>query len=141
MDRILDLKNLFIVTGFTAFFFFLQSIVPPEYTILTTGWDLSADGQFVLKCAGFSMLTQAYFAWMFRNERHIVIAKGLALTQFAIGNLNWIMFLLLRDEGIFSTGTQVKVFIMFTTVMHNVLGILLVLGIRKANKNPRVREG
>lgn len=135
MDKILDLKNLFIATGFTAFFFFIQAIVPPQYTILTTGWNLSADGQFVLKCAGFSMLVQAYYAWVFREERNIRIAIGLALMQLAIGNLNWIMYLLLKDDGIFSTGLQVKVFIIFTTFMHNVLGFLLVAGIVKANKN------
>lgn len=135
MEKILDLKNLFVVTGFTAFFFFLQAIVPPEYTILTTGWDLSADGQFVLKCAGFAMLIQAYYAWIFREERHIGIAKGLVVMQLAIGNLNWIMYLLLKDEGIFSSGLQVKVFIVFTTFMHIALGSLLIAGIIKANND------
>jgi len=132
MNKILDLKYLTLATGFTALFFFLQAIVPPQFTILTTGWDLSADGQFVLKCAGFGMLTQAYLAWAFREDRDVRIAKGLALTQFAIGNLNWIMFLLLKDEGIFSTGAQVQIFIIFTTIMHNTLGILLIAGIIKA---------
>lgn len=140
MERILDLKNLFIVTGATAFFFFIQAVVPPQFTILTTGWDLSADGQFVLKCAGFGMLTQAYLAWAFREDRDVRIARGLALTQFAIGNLNWIMYLLLKDEGIFSTGLQVKVFIIFTTIMHNVLGLLLIAGIRKAKREDQLEN-
>jgi hypothetical protein len=134
VNKLLDLKYLFVATGFTAFFFFIQAVVPPQFTILTTGWDLSADGQFVLKCAGFSMLTQAYLAWVFREDRDIRIAWGLAITQFAIGNLNWIMFLLLKDEGIFSTGAQVKVFITFTTFMHNILGLLLIAGIMKAKR-------
>lgn len=135
MDRILDLKFLFIATGLSALAFFMMAVVPPDYTILTTGWDLSADGQFVLKCAGFSMLTQAYYAWTFREERNTSIAKGLALTQLAIGNLNWIMYLLLKDEGIFSTGLQVQAMIIFTTFMHNALGVLLIAGVVRANRH------
>jgi len=140
MDALLDLKNLFVATGLSALIFFLMAVVPPDYTQLTTGWDLSADGQFVLKCAGFAMLTQAYYAWIFRNERHVGIAKGLALTQLAIGNLNWTMYLALRDEGIFATGLQVQVMIIFTTFMHNALGILLLASVVRANRRAAIES-
>ncbi len=75
-----------------------------------------------------------YFAWIFRKNPLTSVAKGLAAYQMASATMDWIMWLVLEEEGIFSNAfAQTNVLI--AIVSHYLLGILLLIGINKAGKN------
>jgi hypothetical protein len=44
---------------------------------------LSADGQWLTKLLGLAFFTQAWIAWILRNEPHLSVAKALAVYQLA----------------------------------------------------------
>ena len=70
-----------------------------------TGWVLSADGQWLTKLLGLALAAQAWVAWTLRNQPHLGVAKGLAFYQLASATADWDMWIVLADQGIFSTTT------------------------------------
>jgi hypothetical protein len=134
MKKLTDLKFLFTAVAILEFFYFATAMLPPSIIPMATGWNLNADGNWIVKILGLSLGVMGYFAWTFRKNPHLSIAKGLAAYQIASATMDWVMWIALKDEGIFSNSfAQTSVIIAIAS--HYLLGILLVIGINKAGKN------
>ena len=134
MKKLTDLKFLFTAVAILEFFYFVAAMLPPSLIPIATGWNLNADGHWIAKLIGLSLGTMGYMAWIFRKKPHMGIAKGLAFYQIASATMDWIMWLVMKDEGIFeSTFAQTTVIV--AIVSHYFFGLLLVIGINKAAKN------
>jgi hypothetical protein len=128
MERLSDLRFLFrVVVGLEAFYALVAVLTPPSQVENVTGWVLTADGQWLTKLLGLALASQAWVAWTLRNEPHLGVAKGLAFYQLASATADWVMWIWLEDDGIFSNGTLIVV---LAIVTHYLLGLLLVRAIR-----------
>lgn len=134
MNRLTDLKFLFTVAAIMEFFYFITCMLPPSIIPSLVGWNLTVDGFWLTKLLGLSLGTMGYFAWVFRNNPHINIAKGLAFYQIASATADWVMWLTFKDEGIFSSPIA-QATVIVAIISHYLLGVLLVVGINKAGKN------
>lgn len=134
MKRLTDLKTLFIAVAALEFCYFLAAMMPPAMVRPATGWELTADGHWITKLMGIALLTQAYIAWIFRKNPHIGVAKGLAFYQVASATVDWVIWLAMKDEGIFSNALAQSTVIV-AIVSHYILGILLFIGINKGMKH------
>lgn len=134
MKKLTDLKFLFVAFAILEFFYFVTAMLPPSIIPLVTGWNLNVDGHWIVKILGLSLGVMGYFAWIFRKKPHLGIAKGLAAYQIASATMDWVMWLVLKDEGIFdNTFAQISVIVAIAS--HYFFGILLLIGINKAGKN------
>jgi hypothetical protein len=87
---------------------------------------------------GVALFTQAYLAWIFRKNPHLGVAKGLAFYQIASATVDWVMWLLLADAGIFSS-VLAKATVVIAIVTHYLLGILLIAALvplHASKRNP-----
>ena len=134
MKRATDLPTLFLVVALLEFSYFLAAMVPPDLIHPLTGWTLGPDGHWIVKLMGVSLLTQAYIAWIFRREPHLGVAKGLAFYQIGSATVDWVMWLLLMEEGIFGN-TLARTTVVAAIVSHYFLGALLILAIRKRSSS------
>lgn len=134
MKRITDLKVLFIAVAILEFCYFLAAMMPPSMVRSVTGWELTPDGHWITKLMGIALLSQAYFAWIFRKNPHLGIAKGLAFYQMASATADWVMWLVLKNEGIFNNSLA-QVTVTAAIISHYILGILLITGINKTPSN------
>jgi hypothetical protein len=50
-----------------------------------------------------ALASQAWVAWTLRNQPHIGGAKALALYQLGSATADWVMWILLADQKVFST--------------------------------------
>jgi hypothetical protein len=133
MKRLSDLGFLFVVVaGLEAAYALSALLTPPGQIEAVTGWVLSSDGKWVVKLLGFALASQAWIAWMLRDEPHIGIAKAFALYQIGSATADWVMWILLADEGIFST-TLGQVLVIGSIATHYALGLLLVRAIRRSS--------
>ena len=130
MKRITDLKTLFIAVAVLELCYFLAAMMPPDMIKPATGWELTADGHWITKLMGIAMLTQAYIAWIFRRNPHIGVAKGLAFYQGASATADWVIWLTMKDEGIFNNSLA-QTTVIAAIVSHYILGILLFIGISR----------
>jgi hypothetical protein len=130
MRRLSDLGFLFTFVAVLELGYGLVGLVPPDEIGSITGWELSADGQWIAKLLAIALLSQAWIAWTLRKEPHLGVAKGLAFYQLASATADWVMWIWLADEGIFSGGTTIVV---AAIVTHYLLGLLLVLAIREVS--------
>lgn len=130
MKKLIDLKFLFTFVAILELCYALLAMTPPSMVESVTGWVLESDGQWIVKLLGVSLFTQAYIAWIFRKNPHLGVAKGLAFYQIGSATADWVMWLILKDEGIFSTPTS-QIIVPVAIVSHYLLGILLIAGIRK----------
>jgi hypothetical protein len=130
MKRLSDLGFLFMVVAMLELCYGLVGLVPPAQIGSITGWELSPDGQWIAKLLAIALLSQAWVAWTLRTEPHLGVARGLAFYQLASATADWVMWIWLADEGIFSGGT---VIVVAAIVTHYLLGFLLVLAIRGAS--------
>jgi hypothetical protein len=134
MNRLTDLRFLFTAVAILEFFYFAAAMLPPSLIPLATGWNLNPDGHWIAKLIGLSLGTMGYIAWIFRKNPHLGVAKGLAAYQLASATMDWVMWLVMKDEGIFdSTFAQTTVIV--AIVSHYFFGILIVIGINKASRN------
>lgn len=133
MKRLVDLRVLFLVVAVLEFAYFLASLTPPRLVTSVTGWVLNADGHWIVKLLGVALLTQAGVAWIFRQAPHLGVAKVLAFYQFASATVDWIMWIAMKDAGIFSTPLA-RLTVIAAIVSHYALGILLALGIARASQ-------
>lgn len=134
MKKLTDLKFLFAAVAVLEFFYFAAAMLPPSIIPLATGWNLTADGNWVVKILGLSLGVMGYFAWIFRKNPHLGIAKGLAAYQIASATMDWVMWLVMKDEGIFDNSFA-QTTVVAAIVSHYMLGILLIIGINKAKEN------
>jgi hypothetical protein len=130
--RLSDLRFLFrLVVGLEVIYALVAVLTPPSQVENVTGWVLTADGQWITKLLGVALASQAWIAWTLRNEPHLGVAKGLAFYQLASATVDWVMWIWLSDQNIFSGGTTIVVAAIAT---HYLLGLLLVRAIRSASR-------
>jgi hypothetical protein len=133
-----DLGFLFrLVAGLEAVYALVAVLTPPSQVENVTGWVLTADGQWITKLLGLALASQAWTAWTLRNEPHLGVAKGLAFYQLASATADWVMWIWLADENIFSGGTTIVVLAIIT---HYLLGLLLVRAIRDTRTAATMRQ-
>jgi hypothetical protein len=134
MRRLSDLRFLFrVVVALELVYAIVAVLTPPDQVENVTGWVLTADGQWLTKLLGISLATQAWIAWTLRDAPHPGVAKGLAFYQLASATADWVMWIWLTDDGIFSNGTAIVV---VAIVTHYLLGFMLLRAIRAASGAP-----
>lgn len=133
MKRLTDLSFLFTLVAIVETFYAVLAIfTPPAMVTPLTGWVLNADGQWITKLLGVALASQAWVAWTLRATPHIGVAKALAFYQFASATVDWVMWIILADQGVFSTTTG-RIGVMIAIPTHYLLGVLLVFALRKAS--------
>lgn len=137
MKNLTNLKFLFTAVAILEFFYFAAAMLPPSVIPVVTGWNLNADGHWIAKLIGLSLGTMGYIAWIFRNNPNIAVAKALAAYQMASATMDWVMWLVMKDEGIFNSA-YAQTTVIVAIVSHYFFGFLLIVGIIKTNKNVRV---
>lgn len=131
MRQLIDLGFLFRTIALVeAAYGLLCMLTPPSKVLLVTGSVLVADGQWLAKLIGATLVSQAWVAWVLRDEPHLGVARALAFYQLAAATINWVMWIVLADQGIFSTALS-QVSGVVSILFHYTLGILLVVAIRK----------
>ena len=130
MNRLTNLKTLFIAVAILEFCYFLAAMMPPSLVSSVTGWELTPDGHWITKLMGIALLTQAYIAWIFRKNPHLGVAKGLAFYQIGSATVDWVMWLVLKDDGIFKNSLA-QTTVTAAIISHYILGILIMVGINK----------
>lgn len=133
MKKLTDLKFLFTLVAVVELSYALLSLTPPALVTPVTGWVLNADGQWLVKILGMGLFTQAWVAWIFRKQPHLGIARALAFYQLASATVDWVMWLVLKNDGIFSTPVS-QILVPIAIVSHYIIGILLLSGIARHKK-------
>jgi hypothetical protein len=130
MKRLVDLRFLFTVVAVLELIYAATALLtPPSMVQSVTGWVLTADGQWLAKLMGVALASQAWIAWTFRHQPHLGVARALALYQIGSATVDWVMWLALADQQIFST-TLGRTTVIASILVHYTLGMLLVVGIR-----------
>lgn len=137
MKKLTDLKWLFTAVAVLEFGYFLAGMMPPGWVRPVTGWVLTPDGHWITKLMGVSLLTQAYFAWIFRKDPHPGVAKGLIFYQFASATIDWVMWWTMADKGIFSNELAQGT-VLAAIISHYLLGALLAWALIKENTQRKV---
>ena len=109
MRKLVQLPFLFrVVAGLELVYALLAILTPSHLVFDVTGWVLSADGLWIVKLMGFALLSQAYVAWTLRDSPHLGVARALALYQIGSATADWVMWLMLADQGSawYVTGTS-----------------------------------
>lgn len=134
MERLSDLRFLFrVVVALEVTYALVAVLTPPGQVENVTGWVLTADGQWLTKLLGLALASQAWVAWTLRDEPHLGVARALAFYQLASATADWVMWIWLADDGVFSNGTAI---VLVAIVTHYLLGFLLVRAIRRASHAP-----
>ncbi len=134
MKKLTDLKFLFAAVAILEFAYFAAAMLPPSIIPTATGWNLSPDGHWIAKLIGLSLGTMGYMAWIFRKKPHIGVAKGLAFYQMASATMDWMMWITMKNEGIFNNSLAEST-VIAAIVSHYFFGFLLILAIKKAKSN------
>ena len=130
--RLTDLGFLFTVVAVLEWFYAIVGLLtPPSMTLSVTGWALSADGQWVAKLMGVALASQAWVAWSLRKQPHVGVASALAFYQIGSATVDWVMWLVLADQGIFSTALA-RTGAGASIVVHYTLGFLIVFAITRS---------
>ena len=85
-----------------------------------------------MKLLGLELASQAWVAWTLRNQPHLGVAKALALYQLGSATADWVMWIVLADQNVFST-TLGQILVAISIPTHYALGLLLVRAIRRAS--------
>ncbi|MEM7552346.1 MAG: hypothetical protein AAF363_21860 [Bacteroidota bacterium] len=134
MKKLTDLKFLFTAVAILEFLYFAAAMLPPSIIPLVTGWNLGPDGHWIAKLIGLSLGTMGYMAWIFRKNPHIGVARGLAFYQMASATMDLVMWLVMKDNGIFNNSLA-ETTVIGAIVSHYFFGILLIAGIKQVNSN------
>jgi hypothetical protein len=133
MRKLSQLGFLFTVVALVeAVYAVVALATPPGQIEAVTGWVLSADGKWLVKLLGFALASQAWIAWTLRRQPHIGVAKALALYQVGSATADWVMWIVLADQNVFST-TLGQILVLISIPTHYALGFLLARGIRRAS--------
>ncbi|NEA37357.1 hypothetical protein [Streptomyces sp. SID13031] len=125
----MDLSLLFKLVAILELAYALTGLLPPEILSSVTGWRLSADGQWVTKLLAVALAAQAWVAWTLRRQPHVGVAKGLAFYQIGSATADWVMWLVLADNDVFST-PMAKALVIFAIPTHYLLGFLIIAATR-----------
>jgi hypothetical protein len=129
VKRLTDLTFLFTVVAVVEVAYALVTLAPPGLLGATTGWVLTADGQWVTKLLCVALAAQAAIAWTMRRTPTVGVAAALAFYQLASGTVDWVIWLTLRDA--FST-VQAQVGIVAAIPTHYAIGVLLIVAVTRA---------
>jgi hypothetical protein len=88
--------------------------------------------KWLVKLLGLELASQAWVAWTLRNQPHLGVAKALALYQLGSATADWVMWIVLADQNVFST-TLGQILVAISIPTHYALGLLLVRAIRRAS--------
>lgn len=137
MKKLTDLRFLFAVIAVVEWMYALiGALTPPSMVLAVTGWVLTADGQWLAKLISMALAAQAWTAWTLRSDPHLGVAKALAFYQLTSATVDWVMWLVMADEGIFST--PIGRFLATASIpTHYTLGILTVIAIGKASEQKK----
>jgi hypothetical protein len=124
MKRLSELGFLFTVVAVLELGYALVGLLPPSWIGSVTGWELSADGQWITKLFAVALLSQAWVAWTLRRQPHLGVAIALAFYQLASATADWVMWMVLSDDGVFA-GTTAQLLVLAAIPTHYVLGLLL----------------
>ncbi len=130
MSRLLDLRLLFRATAILEIAYFVIGLVPPSWVAPLTGWELNADGQWIVKLLAVSLGIQGAIAWSLRDAPPIAVARLLALYQVASATVDWVMWLVLAGDGVFGN-LQARAGVVVAIASHYALGALLFAASRK----------
>jgi hypothetical protein len=131
MKKLADLRFLFVVVAVVeATYAAAALLTPPGQIEAVTGWVLTPDGKWLVKLLGFALASQAWVAWTMRRQPHLGVAKALALYQLGSATADWVMWIALADQGVFST-TLGQILVMISIPTHYAIGVLLVRAIRR----------
>jgi hypothetical protein len=139
MQKFTSLPVLFRVVAIVeAIYALIGLLTPPGLVLTITGWVLSPDGHWVAKLLSVALASQAWVAWTLRDQPQLGVARALALYQIGSATADWMMWLTLADQSVFST-TAAKIGVLASIPTHYTIGLLLVLGIRAASVARAVR--
>jgi hypothetical protein len=134
MNRVTSLPLMFRVIAVVELLYALVGMLtPPSMVFTVTGWILSPDGHWVTKLLSVALGSQAWVAWTLRDEPHTGVAAALAFYQIGSATADWVMWLTLADQGVFST-TAAKMGVLASIPTHYVIGALLVIAMRTASR-------
>jgi hypothetical protein len=124
----IDLRTAFVVVAVVeAAYGIIGVLVPPGLVATVVGWDLSPDGQWVTKLMGLALLAQAAMAWVLRDRPVLAVAWIFAAYQAGAATADWVMWLVLADEGIF-TNRLAQVSVIISIPLHYGIAALLLAG-------------
>lgn len=134
MSRLTSLSFMFRVVAVVELLYALISLVtPPSMVFSVTGWMLSPDGHWVTKLLAVALGSQAWVAWTLRDRPHTGVAAALAFYQIGSATADWVMWVALADQGVFST-TAARIGVLASIPTHYVIGALLVVATRAASR-------
>lgn len=138
MKRFPDLTSMFIVVAVIEAIYALAGIfTPPSMVATMPGWVLSADGQWLAKLMGVALGSQAMIAFALRRNPPVAVAWALAFYQVGSATVDWVMWLVMKDEGIFSVASG-RLGVIISIPLHTTIGLLMVAAILRA---PREAAG
>ena len=105
-------------------------LTPPALIPSVTGWILSADGHWISKLLGAALASQAWVAWIMRKEPNAGVIMALAFYQLLASTIDWVMWVTMADQGIFSTPLS-RVTVAGSIGLHYTLGTLLLVALRR----------
>jgi hypothetical protein len=138
MNKFTSLPFMFRVVAVVELLYALTGLVtPPSMVFSVTGWVLSPDGQWVTKLLSIALGSQAWVAWTLRDRPHAGVAAALAFYQLGSATADWVMWLTLAEQGVFST-TAAKIGVLASIPTHYIIGALLVVAIRASSRTTAV---
>ena len=134
MHGFTSLRFLFrLVAIVEAIYALIGLLTPPDSVLTVTGWVLSPDGQWVAKLLSVALASQAWVAWTLRDQPHLGVAKALAFYQVGSATADWVMWLTLAHQDVFSTAAA-RFGVLASIPTLYTIGLLLVLAIRAASQ-------
>jgi hypothetical protein len=135
MTKLADLGFLFRIVAIVELAYgAIGLMTPPGLIHPLAGWTLSADGQWVTKLLAVALLSQAWVAWILRKQPHREVAIAFAFYQVGSATADWVMWLVMADEGVFATALA-KAGIIISIPLHYTIGILLLVAARTSRMN------
>jgi hypothetical protein len=134
MKRLSDLTVLFTAVAALELGYALVGLLPPDAIGSLTGWDLTADGQWIAKLLAVALFSQAWVAWTLRYTPHLGVALGLAFYQVASATADWVMWIVLSDDGVFAN-TRARILVIAAITTHYALGVLFLRAVRAARRH------
>jgi hypothetical protein len=131
--RLTDLRTVLTIVAVVEAAYAVVAFTPPSLIDDLYGFQLNADGHWMTKLLGVSLATQAVVAWLLRKNPHRGAVAALAGYQFGSATMDAVMWVALRDDGIFAT-TQAKVAIVAAIPSHYLIGALLTAALVAAGR-------
>ncbi len=130
----MKLRTMFVVVAIVeALYAVIGILVPPSLISTIVGWNLSPDGQWVTKLLGLALGAQAATAWVLRRQPPIAIAWILAVYQVTAATADWVLWLLLADDGIFANA-MTRATVIASIPLHYGIGVLLFVAIARERR-------